>query len=120
MHSIFLYIIVMKDQTIDYLFRSTWLAINKMYNEEAAKFNSTISVGFTLLSIDTEKGTPSTALGPKMGIESTSLTRTLKNMEDQGLITKKKESRGRKKHTDFFDSKRKREKRTLKTKSISI
>ena len=80
----------MSNQTIDFLFRSTWLAINKMYNEEAAKFDSTISIGFTLLSIDTECGTPSTALGPKMGIESTSLTRTLKSMEDQGLITKRK------------------------------
>jgi MarR family transcriptional regulator, organic hydroperoxide resistance regulator len=80
----------MRNQTIDFLFRSTWLAINKMYNEEAAKFDSTISIGFTLLSIDTENGTPSTALGPKMGIESTSLTRTLKNMDEQGLIIKKK------------------------------
>src|SRR5690606_21726935 len=33
-----------------------------------------------------EEGTPSTALGPKMGIEATSLTRTLKSMEEKGLI----------------------------------
>ena len=32
-----------------------------------------------LLSIDPEKGTPSTSLGPKMGMEATSLSRTLKN-----------------------------------------
>ena len=31
-------------------------------------------------------GTPSTKLGPKMGMEPTSLSRTLFNMEDEGLI----------------------------------
>ena len=41
------------------------------------------------ISIDPENGTPSTALGPKMGIEATSLSRTLKKMEEQGLIDRK-------------------------------
>ena len=76
----------MKDKTIDYVLRTTWLTVNKMYNEEAAKFESTMATGFTLLSIDPEKGTPSTALGPKMGMEATSLSRTLKTMENRGLI----------------------------------
>ena len=76
----------MKDKTIDYILRTTWLAVQKMYNEEAAKFESTMATGFTLLSIDPEKGTPSTALGPKMGMEATSLSRILKKMEDNGLI----------------------------------
>lgn len=76
----------MKDKTIDYVLRTTWLTINKMYNEEAAKFESTMATGFTLLSIDPEKGTPSTALGPKMGMEATSLSRILKTMEKRGLI----------------------------------
>ncbi|MFN2424006.1 MAG: MarR family winged helix-turn-helix transcriptional regulator, partial [Cryomorphaceae bacterium] len=39
------------------------------------------------LNIDKD-GTPSTKLGPKMGIESRSLTRTLKTMEADGLITR--------------------------------
>ena len=76
----------MKDKTIDYILRTTWLTVQKMYNEEASKFNSTMSTGFTLLSIDPEKGTPSTALGPKMGMEATSLSRILKSMEVKGLI----------------------------------
>lgn len=79
----------MKDYTIDYVLRTTWLAINKMYNEEAAKFDSTMATGFALLSIDPENGTPSTSLGPKMGMEATSLSRTLKTMEDKGLIERK-------------------------------
>ncbi|APX99797.1 DNA-binding MarR family transcriptional regulator [Lacinutrix venerupis] len=79
----------MKDATIDYVLRTTWLAVTKMYNEEAAKFDSTMATGFALLSIDPVNGTPSTSLGPKMGMEATSLSRTLKNMENRGLIIRK-------------------------------
>lgn len=79
----------MKEKTIDYVLRTTWLSVQKMYNEEAAKFDSTMATGFTLLSIDPEKGTPSTALGPKMGMEATSLSRILKTMEKKGLIVRR-------------------------------
>lgn len=80
----------MKDKTIDYILRATWQAVARMYNEEAAKYGASMSVGFALLSLDKDKGSPSTTLGPKMGMEATSLTRTLKSMEDKGLITRKK------------------------------
>lgn len=80
----------MKDKTIDYVLRSTWIAVAKMYNEEAKKMDSTMATGFTLISIDPEKGSPSTALGPKMGMESTSLSRTLKSMENKGLIVRER------------------------------
>ena len=80
----------MKDKTIDYILRATWQAVARMYNEEASKYGASMSVGFALLSLDKDKGSPSTTLGPKMGMEATSLTRTLKSMEDQGLITRKK------------------------------
>ncbi|MBJ7881143.1 MarR family winged helix-turn-helix transcriptional regulator [Gelidibacter salicanalis] len=79
----------MKDKTIDYVLKTTWLAVTKMYNEEASKFDSTMATGFALLSIDPEKGTPSTAMGPKMGMEATSLSRTLKSMEARGLIERR-------------------------------
>lgn len=79
-----------KDLTIDYILRATWMAVAKMYNEEAAKKGSTMATGFVLLNIDPEDGTPSTSLGPKMGMEATSLSRTLKIMEDKGLIKRKK------------------------------
>jgi MarR family transcriptional regulator, organic hydroperoxide resistance regulator len=79
----------MKDKTIDYVLRTTWLTVFKMYNEEALKFESTMATGLTLLSIDQEKGTPSTSLGPKMGMEATSLSRILKTMEKRGLIERR-------------------------------
>ena len=78
-----------KDITIDHALRATWQAITKMYNEQAAQLDSTMATGFALLSIDPEEGTPSTALGPKMGMEATSLSRTLKSMEERGLIERK-------------------------------
>lgn len=80
----------MKELTLDYLLRSTWMAVAKMYNEEAKKKGSSMATGFALLSIDPESGTPSTSLGPKMGMEATSLSRTLKSMEEKGLIIRKK------------------------------
>lgn len=80
----------MKEKTIDYVLRATWISIAKMYNEEASKEGSTMATGFALLSIDPEKGTPSTSLGPKMGMEATSLSRTLRTMEDKGLIERRK------------------------------
>ncbi|PIB30640.1 MarR family transcriptional regulator [Maribacter sp. 4U21] len=79
----------MKELTIDYALRATWQAVARMYNEEAKSFESTMAVGFTLLSIDPRTGTPSTALGPKMGMEATSLSRILKSMEEKGLILRK-------------------------------
>lgn len=74
----------MKELTIDYVLRATWQAVARMYNEEAKGFGSTMAVGFTLLSIDPKKGTPSTALGPKMGMEATSLSRILKGWKKWG------------------------------------
>ena len=79
----------MKEKTIDYVLRSTWLAVQKMYNEEASKFGATMTTAFTLLSIDPTKGTPSTALGPKMGMEATSLSRILKTLEERELIVRR-------------------------------
>lgn len=72
--------------TIDYLLRTTWNTVTKMYNEEAAQYDSTMVVGFTLLSIDPKEGSLSMTLGPKMGIEPTSLSRTLTKLEEAGLI----------------------------------
>lgn len=77
-----------QEDTIDFHIRWAWHSIARMYNMEAAKFGTTMSVGQTLLNVDVE-GTPSTKLGPKMGMESRSLTRILKSMEDKGLIYKR-------------------------------
>ncbi|MCH1454469.1 MAG: MarR family transcriptional regulator [Flavobacteriaceae bacterium] len=75
----------MRKKTIDAALRSTWNAVSKMYNREASKFDSTMATGFALLNIE-PNGTPSTSLGPKLGMESTSLSRLLNSMEKKNLI----------------------------------
>ncbi len=79
-----------KEQTIDHVLRATWQAVAKMYNEQAVKYDSTMAMAFVLLNIDIENGTPSTALGPQMGMEPTSLSRILKSMEEKGAIYREK------------------------------
>ncbi len=80
----------MNDKTIDHILRTTWQTVARMYNEEASKFDGSMAIGFTLLSIDKDDGTPSTMISSRMGMEATSLTRTLKTLEEKGLIVKKK------------------------------
>ena len=80
------------EETIDFHIRWAWLKIAKMYNQEAVKHGLTQSTGFVLLSIDPVKGTPSTRLGPMMGMEPTSLSRTLKSMEQRSWIERKSDA----------------------------
>jgi DNA-binding MarR family transcriptional regulator len=81
---------MIKTKTIDYMLRATWQAVSRMYNEEASKFDGSMAIGFALLSIDKEDGTPSSYISNRMGMEPTSLTRTLKTLEEKGLIIRKK------------------------------
>lgn len=74
-----------KQGLIDVQVRHAWHRIYRMYNQKAMAHGLTISAGFILMNID-KSGTPSTSLGPRMGMEPTSLSRTLKSMEDQGWI----------------------------------
>lgn len=78
---------VFKDMpTVDYMLRTTWNSVVRAYNQEALKYDFTMVMAFALLSIDPKEGTSSTSLGPKMGMEPTSLSRTLKNLEERALI----------------------------------
>jgi DNA-binding MarR family transcriptional regulator len=86
----------MRKKTIDAALRSSWNAVSKMYNKEAFKFDSTMATGFALLNIE-PSGTPSSSLGPKLGMESTSLSRLLNSMENKKLIERQpnpKDGRG--------------------------
>lgn len=73
------------EETIDFPIRRVWSRIARIYNTEAAKYGGSMAIGQILLSIEPD-GTPSTKLGPKMGMESRSLVRTLQTMQDEGLI----------------------------------
>jgi DNA-binding MarR family transcriptional regulator len=76
------------EEYIDFNLRHAWHKISRMYNQKAKTHGLTMSIGFILLIVDKE-GAPSTQLGPRMGMEPTSLSRTLKTMESKGLIYRK-------------------------------
>lgn len=75
-----------REETIDHNIKTAWHAISRMYNQQAGKVDITTSIGFVLLNISSKEGTPATKIAPLMGLESRSLTRVLKNMEEKGLI----------------------------------
>ncbi|MBW3129870.1 MarR family winged helix-turn-helix transcriptional regulator [Hymenobacter profundi] len=76
------------EETVDYNIKVAWHAISRMYNTQAAKHDITTSIGFVLLNIDQENGTPATKIAPLLGLETRSLTRILRSMEEKGLIYK--------------------------------
>jgi DNA-binding MarR family transcriptional regulator len=80
-----------RKELIDYNIKATWHSIARMYNQYAVRHNITTSMAFVLLIIDSNEGTPATKIAPHMGMESRSLTRILKSMEDKKLITRKKD-----------------------------
>ncbi len=78
-----------REETIDHHVRTAWLGISRYYNQQASKFGGTMSIGFALLTIHGDDGTPATKIAPQMGLEPRSLTRLLKSMEDKKLIIRK-------------------------------
>lgn len=73
----------------DFVLRETWKNIEKMYNKEANLYDVTFSISFTLISIDPDIGSPSTSIGPVMGLEANSISRILNSMENKKLIYRK-------------------------------
>lgn len=74
-----------REETVDYVIKAAWHAIARMYNQQAAKYDMTMSMGFVLLNIHAE-GTPATKIAPLMGLEARSLTRLLNTLEEEGLV----------------------------------
>jgi MarR family transcriptional regulator, organic hydroperoxide resistance regulator len=75
-----------REETVDYQIKASWHAIARMYQQQATKYGGTMSVGFALLNIHSEEGTPATKIGPMMGLEARSLTRLLNSMEEKKLV----------------------------------
>jgi MarR family transcriptional regulator, organic hydroperoxide resistance regulator len=97
-----------REESVDYQIKAAWHAIARMYNAEANKFNLTVSVGYILLNIDLEEGTPATKIAPLLGLEARSITRTLKNMEEEGFIYKVQDEKDRRFFRIFLTDKGKK------------
>lgn len=80
-------------ETFDFHIRWAWYKISRLYTSIATDYGVNMSIGYALIKIDPENGTPSTKLGPLMGMESRSLTRTLKTMKEENLIRKESDPR---------------------------
>ncbi|MBT5749573.1 MAG: MarR family transcriptional regulator [Flavobacteriales bacterium] len=78
-----------QEETIDYNIRKTWYNITKLYNRTANEYMASMALGMIILNIDITEGTPSTQLGPNMGMEATSLSRSLSKLEESGVIERK-------------------------------
>lgn len=76
-------------ETIDSKLKSAWQIISRMYNAEAAKYGGSIAIGHFLLNIDSDEGAYASDIAPKLGMESTSLSRIIKALEDEKLIVRK-------------------------------
>lgn len=79
------------EETVDYHLRSTLFAMRRMYNVLAIENNITQGIGYALINIGKD-GIPATKIAPMMGMTSSSLSRLLKNMEDDGLIYRKSDN----------------------------
>lgn len=82
-----------KEKTIDFHVKWTWHAISRMYNLYASQEDMSMSIGYVLLNIDAENGTPATKIGPSIGMEARSLTRMLKTLEEKGWIYREVDSK---------------------------
>ncbi|SNS46177.1 DNA-binding transcriptional regulator, MarR family [Ekhidna lutea] len=81
-----------REETVDYNIKALWHGVSRMYNQFGSPYDLTASTGFVLLNIDVENGTPATKIAPMLGMESRSLTRMLKSMEEKGWVYRKKDA----------------------------
>ncbi|MBL7882959.1 MAG: winged helix-turn-helix transcriptional regulator [Bacteroidia bacterium] len=84
-------------ETIDSKLKSAWQIISRMYNAEAAQYGGSIAIGHFLLNIDSNDGAYASDIAPKLGMESTSLSRIIKTLEDEKLIIKKSDKSDKRK-----------------------
>ena len=74
------------EETINILIKTTTLTLASLFDQLTLGQGITRASGLVLFSIDEKKGTAATKIAPIMGMQNTSLSRLLKNMEKDGLI----------------------------------
>jgi MarR family transcriptional regulator, organic hydroperoxide resistance regulator len=105
-----------RNQTVCFNIKASWHAISRMYNEYGQDYGVSASVGYVLLNIDVN-GTPATKIGPLLGMESRSLSRMLKSLEENDLIYRKQDEKDKRLYKIFLTEKGK-EKREMAKKVV--
>jgi DNA-binding MarR family transcriptional regulator len=75
-----------RTETIDSKLKTAWLAVSRMYNAEAVLHEGTIAMSHFLLNIDAREGSFASDIAPRLGTESTSLSRIIQSLEEKKLI----------------------------------
>jgi DNA-binding MarR family transcriptional regulator len=103
-------------QTIDYFLKITWQSIANSYNQIGAEFEITQAVGYMLINIYKE-GTSVSQIASLLGVKSTSLSRMLNNMEQQGLVYREVDPNDRR-SVKIFLTERGKQKRQIAKKVV--
>ena len=106
-----------REETVDYNIKIAWHSISRMYNTEGEAHDISASTGYVLLNIDAENGTPATKIAPQLGLETRSLTRILKNLEEKGWISRKADRKD-KRFVKIFLTDLGKEKREIARKTV--
>lgn len=96
---------ILTKQDLGFDLKVTWLAYSKLFTPLALRHDITVTMGFTLLNISTDKGTPATKIAPLLGMEPRSLTRLIKKMEIEGLVVRKPDPEDRRSVRIFLTEK---------------
>lgn len=80
---------ILTKEDVGFDVKVTWLAIARMFSPLATEHGITVTMGFVLLNISREKGTPATKIAPLLGMEPRSLTRLIKKLEEDGLVERR-------------------------------
>jgi len=84
-------------ETIDSKIKTSWQIISRMYNAEAAQYGGSIAIGHFLLNIDSDEGAYASEIAPMLGMESTSLSRIIKTLEEEKMIIRKSDKTDKRK-----------------------
>src|SRR4051812_38225199 len=84
-------------ETIDSKLKTAWQTVSRMYNAEAILHDGTIAMAHFLLNIDSHEGSYASDVAPQLGMESTSLSRIIRSLEDKKLIQRQPEKNDKRK-----------------------
>ena len=73
-------------ETIDSKLKTAWQVVSRMYNAEAVLHEGTLAMAHFLLHIDAHEGSFATDVAPQLGMESTSLSRIIRSLEQKKMI----------------------------------
>ncbi|MFT4644746.1 MAG: DNA-binding MarR family transcriptional regulator [Planctomycetota bacterium] len=85
------------NEMVLYRMKTSWLKIEKFYNEIAQNNDVSLSMAFVLLAINNEKGSAVTSIAPRIGLEPNSLSRILITLIEKGFVYKRKSTSDKRK-----------------------